>query len=69
MKLRNIEIGKIYYALPRGFNGDVRCEVLKVLKHSAIVKIICCDDLDDYQKQIDLLDKVVIPLKNFKTAV
>lgn len=61
-----IEVGKKYYALPRGFHSPMKCEVRKIYNKSALVKILeKCGNEEDEKRRVKLNNETVCPLKNF----
>lgn len=66
MKKSKVEIGQIYMGQPNGFINQIRCEVVNIYKHSAHVKIICCVDQRDEERQFKLDDQTVCPLNSLE---
>lgn len=51
---------------PRGFINKIRCQALNIYENSVHVKIICCVDSRDEDRQLNLDEQTVCPLKTLE---
>lgn len=66
MKKSKVKVGAVYMGKPRGFINRIRCQVLNVYENSVHVKIICCVDSRDEDRQLNLDEQTVCPLKTLE---
>ncbi|EOL42027.1 hypothetical protein UC3_02375 [Enterococcus phoeniculicola ATCC BAA-412] len=66
MRKKEVKVGGIYMGKPRGFINKIRCQVLNVYENSVHVKIICCVDQRDEDRQLILDEQTVCPLKTLE---
>lgn len=58
MKEEEIELGKIYYCHPIGFQSGVKGEVVSKMTNTAVVRIDTCEKVD--QEQLEDKSKMVV---------
>lgn len=62
----SVREGETYWCLSQMFQGIFRAECLKVYDHSALVKIIVCEQETDEDLQLQLNHVTVVSFKNMR---
>lgn len=63
-KKEKVQVNKLYWGTNEMFEGLFQCQVEKIYKNSAVVRIMFCQNPEDDQTQYALDDKTVVSLKS-----